>query len=344
MRAAVITRHGGLDAIELRDLPLPRPAPGEVLVRVDAAGCNNTDLWTREGSYGAADDPDAKAGWLGPLDFPRVQGGDVAGSVVASGDATTADLVGSRVLVDPANYDGTGPDARPVDVLGSERDGGFAEHVVVPGARAHPVDDSPLADVELAALPIAYETALGMLDRGSVSDGQTVLVTGASGGVGLAAAQLANARGARVVAVCSGDKRDAVTGAGADVVVDRRRGHVIADAAEAAPAGYDAVVDVVAGAVVGQGLGLLRTGARWVVAGALGGWAVDLDVRRLYLANLALVGSTMHTPRIFDQLVDIARRGIVRPVVAATFGLAEVPEAQRRLALRRHVGKLIVVP
>ena len=344
MRAAVITRHGGLDSIELRDVPVRRPGPGELLVRVTAAGCNNTDLWTREGSYGSADDPDAKTGWVGPLDFPRVQGGDVVGIVVASGDAATAGLVGSRVLVDPAKYDGPGPDARPVDVLGSERDGGFAEYAVVPGARAHPVDASPLDDVELAALPIAYGTALGMLERGSVADGHTVLVTGASGGVGLAAVQLAQARGARVVAVCSGDKGDAVRSAGADSIVDRRRKQVIADAAEAAPEGYDAVVDVVAGAVVGQGLGLLRAGGRWIVAGALAGWAVELDVRRLYLANLALVGSTMHTPRIFDLLVDMARRGVVRPVIAATFDLEDVPEAQRQLARRAHVGKLIVVP
>jgi NADPH:quinone reductase-like Zn-dependent oxidoreductase len=344
MRAAVITHHGGLEAIELRDVPVPRPGPGEVLVRVGAAGCNNTDLWTREGSYGSADDPDAKAGWLGPLDFPRVQGADVAGTVVAGGDAQGAGLVGSRVLVDPALYDGPGPDARVADVLGSERDGGFAEFVLVPTVRAHAVDGSPLSDVELAALPIAYGTALGMLERGSVTGEHTVLVTGASGGVGLAAVQLAHARGARVVAVCSGAKAEAVRAAGADDVVDRNRGQVLADAAEAAPVGYDVVVDVVAGAAVGPGLGLLRAGGRWVVAGALDGWAVDLDVRRLYLANLSLVGSTMHTPRVFDRLVEIARRGEVRPVIAATFPLDELAEAQRQLARRQHVGKLVVLP
>lgn len=102
-------------------------------------------------------------------------------------------------------------------------------------------------------------------------------------------------------------------------------------------------MDVVAGATLGEGLGMVRPGGRWVVAGAMDGWAVDLDVRRLYLANLSLVGSTMHTPRIFDLLVEIARRGDVRPVVAATFGLADVVEAQRQLALRQHVGKLVVV-
>ena len=260
MRAAVITRHGGPDVIELRDVPVPRPGPTEVLVRVSAAGCNNTDLWTREGSYGESNGSGQKAGWLGPLDFPRIQGGDVAGVVVACGDAVETDVVGARVLVDPALYEDSTQDARPVDVLGSERDGGFAEYVVVPAERVHDVGESPLTDVELAALPIAYGTALGMLERGSVGDGHTVLVTGASGGVGLAVVQLARARGARVVAVCSGDKAEGVRTAGAAVVVDRRRGQVVADAAEAAPAGYDAVIDVVAGPLVGQGLGLLSAG------------------------------------------------------------------------------------
>lgn len=344
MQAAVIDRHGGPEVIELREVPVPRPGPHDVLVRVSAAGCNNTDLWTREGSYGLADGSGKKAGWLGPIDFPRIQGGDVTGVVVASGTEEPDGLVGSRVLVDPANYGDGGPDALPVDVLGSERDGGFAEYVVVPAARVHLVDDSPLSDVELAALPIAYGTALGMLERGAVAEGHTVLVTGASGGVGLAVVQLSRARGARVVAVCSGDKAAGVRSAGAAAIVDRHRRQVVADAHEAAPEGYDAVIDVVAGPTVGQGLGLLRPGGRWVVAGALGGWAVELDVRRLYLANLALVGSTMHTPRIFDLLVDLARCGLVRPVIAATFDLDQVPEAQRQLAERRHVGKLVVVP
>lgn len=351
MRAAVTLFHGGPEAVELREVPVPEPGPGDVLVRVRAAGCNNTDLWTREGAYGSADDPETRAGWLGPLEFPRIQGGDVTGEVVAVGHSVHGagrDLVGARVLVDPLLYDGEGDAALPADVLGSERDGGFAEYVVVPAGRAHRVDGSPLSDVELGALPIAYGTALGMLDRAGIGagsgDGRTVLVTGASGGVGLAAVRLACASGARVVAVSSGDKIDPVRAAGADAVVDRRRGTVLDDIRDAAPAGVDAVIDVVAGSLVGAGLGLLRPGARWVVAGALDGWRVELDVRRLYLANTALVGSTMHTPLVFDRLVDLAVRGEVRPVVAATFPLERLADAHALLERREHVGKIVVVP
>lgn len=344
MRAAVTARHGGTEVVALRVVATPVPGDDEVLVRVAAAGCNNTDLWTREGAYGLDGGSGEPAGWLGPLDFPRIQGGDVTGAVVACGGRAHEALVGARVLVDPALYDGPGPDALPVDVLGSERDGGFAELVAVPAHCVHRVDASPLTDVELAALPIAYGTALGMLERGAVVDGHTVLVTGASGGVGLAVVQMACALGARVVAVCSADKGDAVRSAGASAVVDRRRGQVVDDAARAAPTGYDAVIDVVAGPLVGPGLSLLRPGGRWVVAGALDGAAIQVDARRLYLANLSLVGSTMHTPRIFEALVEHARRGTVRPVVAETFDLEHLTEAQERLAERRHVGKLVVVP
>lgn len=344
MRAAVLLRHGGPEAVEVREVPTPEPGPDEVLIQVSAAGCNNTDLWTRAGAYGQSEESDEPAGWNGPLSFPRIQGGDVAGRVVAVGSDADADLMDARVLVDPGLYSGEGPDALVNDVLGSERDGGFAQYVVVAATAAHRVDDSPLTDDELGALPIAYGTALGMLERGALGQGQTALITGASGGVGLGAVQLAVARGARVVAVSSGEKVRPVAEAGAEAVIDRRQGQVLADARDAAPDGFDVVIDVVAGADLGPGLGLLRPGGRWVVAGALGGHDVTLDVRSLYLQNRALIGSTMHTPQDFQLLVESVRRGDVRPLVAARFGLAEIHEAHSQLAERRHVGKIVVQP
>lgn len=341
MLAVTMTGHGGAETLRVGEVPRPEPGPGEVLVRVGAAALNNTDVWTREGAYGR---PGPPSGWRGPVAFPRVPGGDVAGTVVQVGPGVDASLSGSRVLVDPAVYDSDAPDALPVDILGSERDGGYAEYVVAPAARAHPVDGSPLTDAELASLPIAYGTALGMVERGGVAPGETVLVTGASGGVGLAAVQLVAARGVRVVALSSGDKADTVRRAGAHAVVDRSRGEVWEQVRAAAPEGIDVAIDVVAGPALATGLDLLRDGGRWVVAGALAGHAVELDVRRLYLRNLVLIGSTMHTPTHFDLLVGMARRGEVRPVVARTYPLAEAARAQVDLAERRHVGKLVLLP
>ncbi|EFG64915.1 alcohol dehydrogenase, zinc-containing, partial [Streptomyces sp. SPB074] len=318
MRAVRITGHGGPEVMRLDEVPVPVPGAGEVLVAVRAVALNNTDLWTREGAYGTPGDPEALSGWRGPLDFPRVQGADVAGRVAAVGAGVDAALLGRRVVVDPALYDGDGPDAHPVGLMGSERDGGYAEYVTAPAGQVHDVTDSPLDDAQLASLPTAYGTALGMIERAGLAGGGTVLVTGASGGVGLAAVQLARARGARVVALSSGTKLAAVREAGADAVVDRA-GDVPALLREAAPEGFDVVLDVVAGALLGDGLPLLREGGCWVVAGALAGWAVRLDVRRLYLHNARVIGSAMHTRTHFALLMDLARAGAVRPVIAASY-------------------------
>ncbi|MGC1208556.1 MAG: alcohol dehydrogenase catalytic domain-containing protein, partial [Ornithinimicrobium sp.] len=132
MQAAVLVAHGGPDVLHVRnDWPKPQPGAGEVLVQVHAASVNNTDIWTREGTYGVPGDPMAKAGWRGPFSFPRVQGGDVAGLIATVGPGVDAARVGQRVLVDPALYRDETPDAPPVGLLGSEADGGFAQFVVV---------------------------------------------------------------------------------------------------------------------------------------------------------------------------------------------------------------------
>jgi NADPH:quinone reductase-like Zn-dependent oxidoreductase len=343
MQAVRFARHGGPDVLELVEVAVPAPAAGDVLVRVDAVALNNTDLWTREGSYGLPGEPEALAGWRGPLDLPRIQGADVAGRVEAVGAGVDAHLVGRRVVVDPADYDGDGPAAHPVGLLGSERDGGYAEYVTAPADQVHDMESSPLTDDQLAALPTAYGTALGMIERGDLAEGETVLVTGASGGVGLAAVQLAHARGARVLAVSSGSKLDDVRAAGADVVLDRGA-DLAAQVRESAPDGVDVVLDVVAGDLLADGLPLLAEGGRWVVAGALGGYEVAFDVRRLYLHNLRLVGSSMHTRDHFALLMDLAREGAVRPVVAATYPLDAAARAQEDLARRTHVGKLVLHP
>jgi NADPH:quinone reductase-like Zn-dependent oxidoreductase len=222
MTAAVVTGHGDLEALRVRhDVPLPRPVDGQVLVRVSAAAVNNTDVWTRQGAYGLPGRPEALAGWRGPIAFPRIQGGDVVGTTVELGEAVDPTLLGRRVLVDPALYRDEHPQAPPVGLLGSEADGGFAEYMVVSAEQVHDVTESPLPDEQLACLPIAYGTATGMLERAALRPDETVLVTGASGGVGLALVQLAAARGATVIAVTSSAKAAEVRAAGADHVLCR---------------------------------------------------------------------------------------------------------------------------
>ncbi|MGW6056782.1 zinc-binding dehydrogenase [Streptomyces sp. NPDC055189] len=343
MRAVRITEHGGPEVLELTEVAVPVPQAGDVLVEVSAVALNNTDLWTRQGAYGRPGDPKATSGWRGPIDFPRIQGADVAGRVVAVGAGVEGSLVGRRVVVDPAIYDSDEPDANPVGLMGSERDGGYAQYVTAPAERVHDVTDSPLTDDQLATLPTAYGTALGMIERGRLRKGETALVSGASGGVGIAAVQIARARGARVVAISSGAKIDAVRDAGAHEVIDRA-GDVTEQLRAAAPEGIDVALDVVAGELVGDGLPLLREGGRWVIAGALGGYDVTFDVRRLYLHNAQVIGSAMHTPTHFGLLMDLARRAEIHPIIAATFPLDQAAEAQEELARRGHVGKIVMHP
>jgi NADPH:quinone reductase-like Zn-dependent oxidoreductase len=368
MLAAVLTGHGGPEQLEVRDdVPVPRPARGEVLVRVTAAAVNNTDLWTRQGAYGREDDPQAVAGWKGePLDFPRIQGGDVVGVVTEVGEDIEEAIVGRRVLLDPTRYadddgdadggkdDGHADDAeddRAVGdeptleaVLGSELDGGFAEYVVIAADQAHDVTDSPLSDEQLACLPIAYGTATGMLERAQLRDGETILITGASGGVGLALVELAVARGAQVVALTSAAHADAVRAAGADSVVARDDGSVPDRIREAAEGALAVVADVVGGWVFEELFGLLATGGRWVTCGAVADPVVSLDLRTLYLQRRRLIGSTMHTPAQFRRLLDDARQSRIEPTVARTYPLTEIHAAQADFVEGDHVGKLVLLP
>ncbi|MGW7286419.1 zinc-binding dehydrogenase [Streptomyces sp. NPDC054847] len=347
MTAAVLYRHGGPEALELRtDWPLPSVGPGQVLVRVGATAVNNTDVWTREGAYGLHGRPEAKAGWRGGVNFPRIQGGDIAGVITAAAADVPDSWVGRRVLVDPAFYADAREDAVPVGLLGSEADGGFASYVAVDAARVHDMSASPLSDQELAALPVAYGTAMGMLERSRIRSGETVLVTGASGGVGLALVQLAAARGARVVALTSRSKAAALQEAGAEVCVFRETDPVaLRRRLEAvAPEGLDAVADVAGGPWLEQFLPSLRDGARWVIAGAVAGPVVTFDLRRLYLHNLSLIGSSMHTRAHFASLADLARAGTVRPRIAGSYRLTDIHAAQDEFRRGTHVGKIIIVP
>ena len=337
MLAAVTVGHGGPERIELRsDWPRPTPGPGSARVRVAAAALNNTDIWSREGAYGTAQDPDAVVGWRGiPLDFPRIQGIDLAGVVDEVGPDVDRAWMGRRVIVDPAAaYEG----GFPSRIVGSEVDGGFAQYHVCSAGQLHDVSASPLTDSQLACLPTAYGTASGMLSRAGCAPGERVLVTGASGGVGMAAVQLLVGRGCEVVARTSDAHRDVVGSLGvAEVSV--RGVDELASTAE-----VDVAVDVVGGADFGALLDRVRDGGRLVTAGAIAGPVVSVDLRRLYLRQRTVIGSTMHTPADFEELTRVASDGGVAPLVAATFPLTSIHEAQERFVAGDFVGKLVLEP
>ena len=337
MEAAVTVGHGGPEMIEFRtDVPVPSVKPGGALVRVTAAAVNNTDLWSREGRYGTAEDSDAVAGWQGtPLHFPRIQGIDVAGVVVDVGEEVDREWIGRRVIVDSAAEYRNGVPSR---IIGSELDGGFAQFFGAAIDQLHDVTHSPLTDVQLACLPTAYGTALGMLNRAGCAAGERVLVTGASGGVGMAAVQLAMARGCVVIARTSEPKAALLRDLGVDEVSVRGVDDLL-DTAE-----VDLVVDVVGGDEFGALVDRLRDDGRLVTAGAIAGPVVELDLRRLYLRWRTLIGSTMHTRDDFAELAAFARAGSLAPLVADVQPLRRIGAAQERFVAKDFVGKLVLDP
>ncbi|WP_299390716.1 alcohol dehydrogenase family protein [Pelagibius sp.] len=355
MRGMVLTGHGGLEKLEWReDLAVPNPGADEVLIRVAASSVNNTDINTRTGwysksvrgdtasgatqGYGAA--ADADGGWSGvAFSFPRIQGADCCGEIVAAGAAVPAARIGERVLVRALQSTASPGSGPATATFGSECDGAFADYALARSEDAIAVR-SDLSDVELASFPCAFSTAEGMVQRGGLG-AERVLITGASGGVGSAAIQLAKRRGAEVTALTSASKADELRALGADVTLDRD--------APLPEHGFDIVLDLVGGPrwpdLVGGPrwpdlIDALCDGGRYVTAGAIAGPIVELDLRTLYLRDLSFFGCTHQPANVFTDLVRYIEAGEIRPTVAQTYGLADLRAAQEAFLTKSHVGKI----
>ena len=334
-------------------MPRPVAAKGEVLIRVRAAGINNTDINTRIGWYSktvtSATDAGGDTGfgtavagdasWSGAsLHFPRIQGADVCGHIVAVGEGVDPARNGERVLVRPIlrSY----VDYRPYEcwTLGSEIDGGFAQFTVAPARETHAVH-CDWTDAELASVPCAYSTAENMLHRAAVG-AERVLITGASGGVGSAAVQLAKRRGAEVIALAAPAKASDILALGADRVIDRNADLVV----ELGPDRVDVVLDVVGGDNWPQLLTVLRRGGRYAIAGAIAGPMAQIDLRVLYLKDMTLFGCTFQEDAVFVNLISYIEAGSIRPTLAATYPLQDIVRAQQDFLAKKHTGKLVLIP
>ena len=354
MTAVLLTGHGGFEKLEYRDdVSVPIPGPDEVLIRVGAAGINNTDINTRIAWYSKQVTTDTNAGgafgfeaadnkdgsWSGEaLKFPRIQGADCCGQIVAVGSQADVDRIGERALVRPIQTNETDAANFICETFGSESDGGFAQFAKTASHDALKINSS-LSDIELASFPCAYTTAEGMLERARV-DAEIVLITGASGGVGSAAVQLAKRRGATIIAVASNLKADDVRSLGADKVVDRNCDLV----AELGTDSIDVVIDLVAGPQWPQLLDVLKRGGRYVTAGAIAGPIVELDVRSLYLKDLSFFGCTFQERSIFINLLGYIEANEIQPVVSSTYALKDIVKAQQDFIAKKHTGKLVLVP
>lgn len=356
MRAVVLTGHGDLDKLEFHeDWPTPEPGPLQALVKIHACGLNNTDVNTRTGWYSkgvtgnttgdaleSADDEDAAWGGA-PLAFPMIQGADAVGTVVAVGDEGDQALPGKRVMIDVWQRDWDDPgNMNKCAYLGSEIDGGFADYTVVDHRNVYPID-CELSDAELATFATSYVTAENMLNRANVVEGDTVLIPGASGGVGSALIQLANRRGATTIAMASETKHEGVRAADPHAVLPRSPGNLRSSLKAAI--GQDkisVVADVVGGDYFPTLIDALERGGRYTCSGAIAGPIVDLDLRTLYLQDLTFTGATIVPHGTFGELVGYIERGEIRPLLASTYPLRQLADAQAEFISKRHVGNIAV--
>lgn len=317
---------------------MPKPGSHDVLIRVGAAAVNNTDINTRTAWYSKGDGASSDASWSGnAIHFPRIQGADVCGSIVAVGDKVSKNRLNERVLIEPCIREANGKILELPWYFGSECDGGFSEYTVVASRHAYQIE-SGLSDVELASFPCSYSTAENLLTKANVAANDIVLITGASGGVGSAAVQLAKARGAEVVGITSPSKSDKVLNLGADKILLRKDSVVQTLGRNS----IDVVIDLVAGEQWSGLLDVLRPSGRYAAAGAIGGALVELDVRTLYLKDLSLFGCTVLKKEIFSNLIKHIEQNDIVPIVAKTFPLGQIAEAQKYFVTKKHTGKIVL--
>ena len=353
MHAVMLTGHGGIDMLVYKtDVEVPLPKSDEVLIRVKASGVNNTDINTRIGWYsksvtsdtnkgGASGLEDAKkndSSWSGkPLKFPLIQGADVYGEIVKVGSDISPKRIGESVLV-RTMQENPHTSENNCWTLGSECNGGFAQYTAVRSSEVF-VINSDWSDTDLGSIPCAYSTAEGLLHRAKLEK-ETILITGASGGVGSAAIQLAKLRDANVIAQCAFEKKEEVIQMGADKIVFRNSDLLKEIGRDA----VDIVIDLVGGPKWTQLLDILKPGGRYATSGAIAGPIVKLDLRTLYLKDLTLYGCTFQSKEVFRNIIKYIEENKIKPLVAKSYPLKEIKKAQLDFLSKKFTGKLVLVP
>jgi NADPH:quinone reductase-like Zn-dependent oxidoreductase len=342
MRAAFIREHGGPGVLELGEAPEPILAHGTAIVDVRAVALNHLDLWVRRGMPGLT------------VRFPHIGGSDVAGVVAAVGPGVEGWEPGDRVIVNPSLWcgecafceRGEHPLCARFMILGEHVPGGAAEKVRVPGRNLYRIPDS-LGFEEAAAVPLVFQTAWrALVGRARLAPGETLLVTGASGGVSTAAIQIGKLLGARVVAVSSGPAKVArVRELGADVAIDRLSRDVVgAVRACTGGQGVNVLLDSVGDALWRECLRCLGRGGRLVTYGATTGSDVRLDVRRIFWKQQEIIGTTMASRQEFEEAMGHVMSGELQAVVDEVMPLDRIREAHERLEAGEVFGKLVLVP
>ncbi|APW65309.1 MULTISPECIES: alcohol dehydrogenase family protein [Arcobacteraceae] len=339
MKAMLMIGNGDYDKLEyVTNYETPIPKENEVLIQVKAAGVNNTDINTRIGWYSKNDNNPEDASWGGEsLNFPRIQGADVCGYIVAVGKNIDEKRIGQRVLIEPSLQKINGEQLENPWYFGSECDGGFAQFTVISNEHAHEIK-SDYTDIELASFPCSYSTSENLLTRAHVNENDIVLVSGASGGVGSATVQLACARGAKVIAITSPSKFEEILALGASKVISRDDNLVEVLGENS----VTVVIDLVAGKKWNEFLDVLKPHGRYAVSGAIAGPIVELDLRTLYLKDLSFFGCTILEKEVFPNLIKRIEKKEIKPLVAKTFELENIVVAQKEFLTKKHIGKIVL--
>ena len=324
MRAVVVERFMEPAELGVRETPAPPLLPGCLRVEVRAAGCNFFDILMVQGRYQVKPP------------FPFIPGAEIAGVVREVGAGARGFAVGDRVLA-------------------SAGLGGFAEEAVISARGAWALPEA-MSFEEGAALPIIYPTSYaGLVDRGALRAGETLLVHAAAGGVGLAAVQIGKALGARVLATAGGaDKCEIALREGADAAIDYRAEDFVPRVMELTEGrGADVIYDSVGGEITDQSLKCIAWNGRLVIIGFASGKIPSIQANRILLKNIAVTGlhwgahatkDPKRIPEVMDALFGLYAKGQIRPVIYARFPLDEVPAALAALGGRKTYGKVIVCP
>ena len=325
MKAAVIEEQGGVENITYRDWPDPEAREGDVVVRVRACGLNHLDIFVRRGMPGF------------PVPMPFISGGDIAGDIAVVGEGVAGWEVGDRVTLNPGTDEG---------MIGEQLIGGLAEMVRVPAKYLVRLPDNLSFDVG-AAIPINYGTAHRMLfHRGRLAAGETMLVLGASGGVGVACVQFGKMAGATVIAAASSaDKCDRLTELGADHVINYAEQDFSAETWKlTGKKGADMVINFTGGGTWVPSLRCARRGGRVLTCGATAGHAPETDLRFIWVRELDVLGSNSYSQEDIERSVALISEGHFTPVISHTLPLERTAEAETLMENRAFFGKIIVNP
>ena len=343
MRAVRIWDRGnGPEAVYETDVPIPQAGPGEVLIRVQACGVNQVDLLTLAGATPR------------PVQYPHTSGTEVAGDIAAVGEGVADWAVGDRVVVDPVmtcgvcEYCITGRNNLCIrgEIYGVLTQGGYAEYAVAPAKQLLRVPDN-LDYSEAAALAVTAPTAWHMLHRrAGLRAGEDVLVIAAGSGIGVIAVQIAKLSGARVIATAGGpDKVAKALELGADYAIDHNQPDWSKQVREITDRrGVDVVFEHVGKATWDQSIASMARSGRLVTSGGHGGFDVDINLWQLFIKELVLIGSYAGTRQDFIDVMRLAEKGEIRPVIHATLPLGRAAEAQAMLRDRAAFGKILLNP